>query len=128
MDEDTRRSPQAWWLLVRRAFAVPDLIGDPFARQVVRNRMLEGLAAGFGSEEEATVASDATVDAVISLGANGGLEPFLTTIDDLDEAVELVQRASRVPGAAPLASRTLDAVKAYVDAHPFEDHSGRAFS
>jgi hypothetical protein len=131
-------SEAEWRLLVRRAFGVPDLIGDEVALAIVADAIYNQQEL-VGMQRQLPVTKDvlaiAVWDAVVKAGVDGDLDAFLTDRPEVtnvgwyyNHVIERVRTTldnQNVP--AGVVASLLTVVHEFVQTHRFRDDSGRYF-
>jgi hypothetical protein len=138
------RDPQ-WWLLIRRSFAIPDLVSDEVAAVRLRESFIRGgIVLGQmrtlpPNPAEWPPVINAILDKVCEFGEEGRLDEYLADAKDHDlQTTASGLMASVYPGVpqttqvgdvgeVTLVKQVLERVKAFVAAHPFTDSAGHYF-
>ena len=133
-----------WWVRMRRAFEVPDLVTDAHARKAILQGVMEGTHIQYVQDGLATVG--AIFDDLLKLGSEGRLdyllvpEPYRRHLEPPDafEAENVISLESLIRTDRGFVHETevqllgvvqsiLDQFVAHVETHPFEDSRGRYF-
>jgi len=124
-----------WWLLIRRSFAIPDIVGDHHAENAILDRLYpEGVdvPTALGPTREHLVRNTHKIlDAVVTCGCAGDLDAFLARdarFGDREAMVELVETTADVFDVRDVIGTIVDQVTEFVNSHPFRDPSGAYFS
>ena len=124
-----------WWLLIRRSFAIPDLVGEHHAGNAILDRLYphaRDAHSALGPTQEHLVENTHRIlNAVIKCGCAGDLDAFMARdarFGDREAMVNLVETTADVFEARDVIGTIVDTVTDFVQHHPFRDPSGAYFS